>query len=595
MSAMAVIVATMSLAPPALWGQEGPSSRAASTPAAKPSEEPAALTPLDLKVDPTLTCIGILWNVKGDSNANATGTVVFRQADRTEWNKAFDLRRVPPRTSTGTARPSGRRGRGSPSGQDRGSVGVNYLAGSIFYLQPGAKYEVKITLADPDGGGTSSTVTVTTRAVPAIPKVGNVIEVKGGGDALKKALETAKAGDIFNVHAGKYQGGCVVSAEGTADKPICIRSAGDGEVLLHGGDEPKAKLNGIHVKVPNVRIEGLSFYNFHHCILGDPSATDLAVMRCKMNHFFNAFFVAGARGYYADNSIRESYNALDLSVAPGMRNEGSGIWVTRGGDGSVICNNEISLVADGVRTYCGGCDVYGNDVIFNVDDGIELDNGGPNLRVMDNRWSFTGQNGISFQPYAGGPAFLIRNLVIGPKENAIKNRYESDGAVLINNTLISFATQANDILAGTYSRNNLFLELPGKGHSSAKIDVSPDLVRRLDMDYDGYGDKGPNGMPVKEFSAKTAQEKHGVQFTSNEAVLANPPGLFEQYQSKQWVVPETFLKEKGRPHPDLSLRAGSPAIGAGVAVPNISEAVNGKAPDLGALQFGQPMPHYGPR
>jgi hypothetical protein len=45
-------------------------------------------------------------------------------------------------------------------------------------------------------------------------------------------------------------------------------------------------------------------------------------------------------------------------------------------------------------------------VIFNIDDGIELDAGGPNLRVMDNRWSFTGQNGVSFQPHIGGPAFV---------------------------------------------------------------------------------------------------------------------------------------------------------------------------------------------
>jgi hypothetical protein len=78
-------------------------------------------------------------------------------------------------------------------------------------------------------------------------------------------------------------------------------------------------------------------------------------------------------------------------------------------------------------------------------------------------------------------------------------------------------------------------------------------------------------------------------------VLLHPPGAFPQYLSRQWTVPEAFLKEKGRPHPDLSLRPDSPAIGGGIAIPNIMERADGKAPDLGALQFGAPTPHYGPR
>jgi hypothetical protein len=78
-------------------------------------------------------------------------------------------------------------------------------------------------------------------------------------------------------------------------------------------------------------------------------------------------------------------------------------------------------------------------------------------------------------------------------------------------------------------------------------------------------------------------------------MLTHPPGTYEQYLSRQWTVPEAFLKETGRPHPDLSLRPSSPAIGAGIAIPNIMGRADGKAPDLGALQFGQPVPHYGPR
>jgi hypothetical protein len=46
---------------------------------------------------------------------------------------------------------------------------------------------------------------------------------------------------------------------------------------------------------------------------------------------------------------------------------------------------------------------------------------------------------------------------------------------------------------------------------------------------------------------------------------------------------------------DFRLRSGSAAIDRGVAIPNVNDGFTGKAPDLGALEAGQPLPHYGPR
>jgi hypothetical protein len=558
--------------------------------------EALSATALELTIVPTINCIGVQWDLRGDSNANATGALEYRGAGSGVWQRAFPLRRSPFRL-----KPSVKSG----GGLERWSKGMreyalgryrqNYLAGSIFGLTPATKYEVRVTLSDPDGGGTSQTRTVSTRVVPTIPKGGRIIEVRGGGDALKKAAEAAQPGDVLRVHAGTYAGGFIVSAKGTAERPVCITAAGDGEVLLHGGDAKKNDVMGIRVSGTFVRLEGLSFYNFFNCIRTERAASNLAVMRCKMNHFHTAIYSRADDGYFADNSIRESYNPLDETVVPEERNEGHGIELRPETSGNVACYNEISLVADGIRLWGRDSDVYGNDVIFNIDDGIELDGGGTNLRVMDNVWSFTGQNGLSFQPYIGGPAFMVRNLVIGAKESSIKNRYESDGAVFINNTLICYDGRASDLPYGSYTRNNLFLTTPGEGRRSAQVDISNERVGRLDMDYDGFGPKGPNGLPVSEFSTRTGLEKHGIQFASNGEVLANSPGAFPEYQSKQWTVPDAFLKEKGRPHPDLTLKPGSPAIGAGVAIPNITERADRRAPDLGALQFGQPAPHYGPR
>ncbi len=46
---------------------------------------------------------------------------------------------------------------------------------------------------------------------------------------------------------------------------------------------------------------------------------------------------------------------------------------------------------------------------------------------------------------------------------------------------------------------------------------------------------------------------------------------------------------------DFRLKPNSKAVDAGAMLPNITDGFSGKAPDLGALEVGQPAPHYGPR
>jgi hypothetical protein len=46
---------------------------------------------------------------------------------------------------------------------------------------------------------------------------------------------------------------------------------------------------------------------------------------------------------------------------------------------------------------------------------------------------------------------------------------------------------------------------------------------------------------------------------------------------------------------DLRLRDGAGAIDAGIELPNVTDGFRGSAPDLGAYEFGTPVPHYGPR
>jgi hypothetical protein len=43
------------------------------------------------------------------------------------------------------------------------------------------------------------------------------------------------------------------------------------------------------------------------------------------------------------------------------------------------------------------------------------------------------------------------------------------------------------------------------------------------------------------------------------------------------------------------LRPGSAAIDKGAVISNVTDGYTGAAPDLGALEYGKPAPHYGPR
>ena len=46
---------------------------------------------------------------------------------------------------------------------------------------------------------------------------------------------------------------------------------------------------------------------------------------------------------------------------------------------------------------------------------------------------------------------------------------------------------------------------------------------------------------------------------------------------------------------DFRLKPGAAAIDRGVALPNVTDGFAGKAPDLGAIEFGKAAPHFGPR
>jgi hypothetical protein len=217
---------------------------------------------------PTLINLGSEWVISGDDNRNAKVDVSYRRKGTTDWKPAMPLMRIQhERTYWGNEK------------ADDHIINViqpNMFAGSILDLEPGAALEARFVLTDPDGvsGETTHIVSVSTRAEPKPATGGHVYHVYpagwkasrepnsyiglncaynyhcGGGDESFAARPHVQAGDIILVHAGTYEslydvyarqsatrpveGTYYLFGQGTADKPIVIKAAGDGPVVFDG-------------------------------------------------------------------------------------------------------------------------------------------------------------------------------------------------------------------------------------------------------------------------------------------------------------------------------------------------------------------------
>jgi len=190
---------------------------------------------------PTLRSLGTYWIVRGDDNKNAVIRVDYRKAGEGDWRAGPPLFRVE---------------KNAHKTKENGSL-LNVpadawlFAGSVVLLEPKTKYEMKLTLSDPDGATLTKTLEAATVGEPVAPTGGPILHVApgdGGGtgkanDPYKGLLiadKNAKPGDTFLLHAGTYTAGTApLRRSGTPGKPIIWRGAGDGEAILDGGGAAK--------------------------------------------------------------------------------------------------------------------------------------------------------------------------------------------------------------------------------------------------------------------------------------------------------------------------------------------------------------------
>jgi len=603
---------------------------------------------------PTLHNLGFEWKISGDDNRNATVTVHYRVQGSTAWKEAQPLLRIGDEKVW----------------RDREFleyITPRMFAGSIFDLEPGETYQCRFIMSDPDGvtGTSEKEVTVTTRTEPRpYAEGGPVLHVyppdyegereepsftglleayygPGLGDWDVVHRRPVQPGTTILVHAGLYQadrrdyvnphqipffGSYVLTLDGTAEKPITIKAAGDGEVIFDGDNV--FKLFDVMAADHHI-FEGLTVRNteiaFYAGVKDQMGCSNLTVRHCRLEDVgigvHNEW--AGSKNYYiADNIMigRDDHHRVNgwsnmTTYGPSPVNSYYGVKVY--GQGHVICHNKISYFHDGVcvSTYgipeedqdkkCVSIDIYNNDIFLSVDDFIESDGGVHNIRVMNNRGFNAAHHGLSSQPMFGGPVYFIGNLVYNvPFGGALKTGGANPAGVLVyHNTFVAENGTATGY-SNVHFRNNLFI---GTDHPRKYVFRMESYTSYSTSDYNGFRinqtDK-PSfswGMPegaLRQYDPKPENQ----EFTTLET-YSKTSGLDSNSHTVELDIFRSMtLPDPSHPHAvylsgsvDFRLTDGASVIDKGVLLPNINDQYTGSAPDLGALELGQQDQIYGPR
>jgi uncharacterized repeat protein (TIGR01451 family) len=544
--------------------------------------------PGEVRCTPTFEHIGALWWIEGDDDLDSAMSLEFRPQGESTWQPGAPAMRAYPTIRV-----------------DDGPLGLNYWAASVLFLEPGRVYELRLTLSDPDGGAETRTITATTRTEPQPDPGGRqlyVVPGEGGGDGsaenpfqgMQAAADAAQPGDVFHVSAGTYDGFQLLTS-GTDGHPIVFRGPGDGTAIVDGGDTDRGvvTLGEWDRTIGHVIVEGLTIQDGHWGVDAQHSH-DIVIRRNVIQDV--GFGVYNRRG----DGLEGNQTVCDNVIEGRTPWPGSGIPSERGidlrGYGNVVCHNTVRYFGDciSVQPFTGpsyGNDVYGNDATYCVDDGIEIDYNQANARVWRNR-VMNARMGVSVQPIRGGPAYILRNEFFNLESVPIKMHNYTTGLYVAHNTGAKHGDGHGDngaMWRNAVFRNNLFL---GTRYAFEFVTVADEGFR--DLDYDAWGTTRAVGGPDAPYfkwdnvrydrlvDLPAGVEDHGVEAAFSHLENAALPA--------DWDV----AAEPGSR--DLRLVVNAPEIDAGTTLPNLNDAfaLSGP-PDMGAFEYGEPLPEYGPR
>jgi hypothetical protein len=622
-----------------------------------------------------MVSLGFEWRIAGDDNRNAAVAVSYRKKGESQWRTALPLFRLQREAVSG----------GLP--RDGGAEHFNHytapnmFAGSILNLEPDTEYECRLVLSDPDGvtGKRQRIVSVRTRKEPQ-PSAGGAVyhvypfDYKGprqqpaftgllaayylGSDQSDHSREMpprVHPGDTILVHAGIYKdnrfvysgfdrtiaaygtpfdGTYYLTQSGTADKPIAIKAAGDGEVIFDGdGCDNLFNLMGGNYNY----FEGITVRNTNVAFkLGIKGIAGSSGFTLKRSRIYNVGRVieagwSGSKDFYiADNVFigRHDPTKLQSWFTPEVwaKFPGYPALITSEyavkvyGQGHVIAYNYVANWHDGIDVDTYGdpdgtpnevrdrvpvaIDIYNNDIYNMADNCIEADGGAHNIRVFRNRCFNSAGGALSAQPTFGGPLYFYENLVYAATTGGYLKLVDTPAGVLLyQNTLIG-QTRFFGPASNVHFRNNLiladgwapavlalrsFTSYSTSDYNGFRVNPGAEFSFEWDGPAAGVRADYQGKLEVRrfkslgEYSAATGQDTHSVAVDFDGFARVTSP---DKADPQHLYNPEDF---------DFRLRPGSAAVDAGVELPTITDGFTGRAPDLGAYELGKPLPQYGPR
>ena len=449
-----------------------------------------------------------------------------------------------------------------------------------------------------------------------------------------------------------------LTADGTPEMPIAIKGAGDGPAIFDGAGNfalfdvraaDYTYFEGLTFR--NAEIGILAGTQF---LLGSKG---LSVKKSRFENVGAGIFsnYSGSSNFYiADNWFygRNDPNHLIGWNGPQLWSRFAGvegqifppkmasyIAVKLYGPGHVVAYNYIADFHDGINVETYGnpdgsvatgpgigdgpkyppqeywdrrpvaIDFYNNYITNSHDNPIEADGSMHNIRVMRNMLINHASHAFCNQPALGGPVYWIRNIAYNLPGGSTRLTSGSMGVIFYNNTILS-ETAGNP--QNTHWRNNLML---GQNSTPMIFSVTTN-TNYTSSDYNGFRPNpgaamsfrwnsppltvamdplGPGRQPnletrdfatLAEYSQATGQDRHSILvdydiFMNVRRLDAQDiPSLQKLYKAEDF---------------DFRLKPGSAAVDRGVVLSNVTDGFAGASPDLGALEVGAPVPHYGPR
>lgn len=595
---LAIAAGIASLAPALRAADDGtPSSVAGQDLIFEDGFESAALEGLTLAFEyATPEQIGLYLPTTRAFAYTTTIDVQYKRVQDSTWKIAHPLARIRPDFS------------------EPGPVGpVDAFAGSIFDLEPGQTYQLRLTVNEVGHAAQVFATQATTRSLPPASGAANKTATQAN---LVNMLAGLNPGDVLELAAGTYTNLALqITRSGTPTQPIVIRGASKTGTILSDTSRVLQILGVSHVTVErmtlrgsgvnsgtNASSRGVEFWS------GAPGQTNVTLRDLAFTGVdvgIKAYAtVRGALVYGCDMGGNNPWTQSEIESNATWNDDG----ICLPGLGNCAFNNTLRGFGDSFAVIQGylsaGVYFYRNRIAMTGDDAFEADYGTRNLAFYDNHISNCATL-LSVDPVYGGPLYCFRNIAINTFRGPFKLNSTSSGFFIYSNTIVrtegttgwGWVQFNNGSLRNWGYRNNVLVY---RGAAGGTLAVESMGCSPIDFTHNAwFPDRSVwwsnSGASYGSMTAAIA----GAGQTATTPIFGTAT---RRHQGDVLTTTDPFSPSVTLGTNHLTeittlqiptLAAGSSPKSAGIAIPNITDGYSGAAPDMGAVISGRALPGYG--